>query len=241
VRISATALVALPSVVIVLAVCIASAHAGTITISESEFREELSDEVPVSGEVRVGVLAGTRKGPSATRPLKLVVDLPAERGRRLCVKLTSRDGRYRAEGSAELPSALVGATDVELPTHHAGTLSAKADELYLAPFVTLSDDPRCRGRVAQILPARWGDGAPGDALMVLINSGGLASRLVFTAADGRRSVDCRPLPERQLVAFDTICELAPTPGAHAFSIERQEFGDVVRVPLPLVLPVRTTP
>lgn len=238
---SAAALMALSSVVTVLTVCIASAHAGTITISESDFREELSDEVPVSGEVRVGVLAGPRKSPSVTRPLKLVVDLPSDRGRRLCVKVTSRDGRYRAEGSAELPSALVGVTDVELPTHHAGTLSAKAEELYLAPFVTLSDDPRCRGRVTQILPARWGDGAPGDPVIVLVNSGGLASRLVFTAADGRKSVDCTPITARQLVAFDTLCELPPAPGAHAFSIERQEFGDVVRVPLPLVLPVRTTP
>jgi hypothetical protein len=215
------------------------AHAGTVVVREANFREELSDEVAVSGEVRVGVLAGAQSGPAGTDPLKLWVDLPPGEARTICVKLTSRDGRYRAEGSAELTAEHVGKTDVKLTTHHVAGLRgkpAKPGDVHLAPLVTLSPDASCRGRMHAIAPASWTEGPPGNELTVLVNSGGLATRLVYWSLEGRTEVACTAIDAPQLVAFDTTCVVALPPTARNVTIERQEFGDLVRVPLPLAAP-----
>ena len=120
-----------------------------------------------------------------------------------------------------------------LPTHHGALLREQTDAIYLAPLVTLSDDERCRGKVRTIVPAAWTEPAESDDLTILVNSGGLETRLLYTDGDERRAVACTPIKARQLVAFDTACAVVLPAGAHQVSIERQEFADVVRVPLPL--------
>lgn len=211
------------------------AHAGTITFDRSQLREDYSNEVAVSGEVRVGVVWGSTSGPTETAPLSLHVRLPERGPRRLCVRLTSRDGRYRAEGSVLLTDDQKGDTVVALPTRYGDHLSKKRDETYLAPMVTLGDDEHCRGKVQAILAAHWGDSDPGGKITVLVNSGGLATSLSYSAPQGRGRKECQALKGTQLLAFDTACELEMVPGMQDLVIERHEFSDVLRVPLPLMI------
>ena len=85
-----------------------------------------ASEIPVSGSLRVGIMAGV--GSAKVRPDRFHVLLPAGRRDPLCVEISSRDGRYEARRLRyELRGSTAGLTRLDLPSQHLSELAQCVD------------------------------------------------------------------------------------------------------------------
>ena len=121
--------------------------------------------VPVSGGLRVGVMAIPRQQrPEAD---SLFVILPSTRKSALCVEVSSRDGRY--EGRLEYPLADgdSGSVSLKFRSRHRGDIEdLEADELAILAHVA----EKCDGKVETFVVAAWEPITVPDTVTVFLNS-----------------------------------------------------------------------
>lgn len=143
--------------------------------------EQWFDEVPVSGGVRVGVV--TEPSPSPVDPQTFTVFLASADRSRICVEVSSKDGRYEARLEYDIAGREAGATAFELPTAFGEQLGSYAGR-DLAILTYVGD---CGEAPEEYLAATWGGSSDPDTVVVFVNSqvptfvvGGERGRTDFT-------------------------------------------------------------
>lgn len=204
-------------------------------------KESMSPAIEVSGKVLVGVLRDDATSALRNGELNLEVELPARpepRPRMLCVRIISRDGRYKASFEVIVTTADPGRHTIPIKTSHATALQeqiTKRGRVYLAPMVALADD--CDAKITETVAARWlgtmDSVGTGSRVILLINSGRLET--IVRARGVEDPITCEPIEGEQLVAFDKSCTIAfAGTEPPALTIERRNFGNIMRVPIPAV-------
>ncbi len=177
---------------------------GRAPIAAAAFKETYRDNVPVAGEVRVGVVAGD---PEATvDPGRLFVRLPATEAPKLCVQILSQDGRYLAELEYDISGSTPGLQPLQFPTRRASEVRGyRARELAVLAHAATGS---CR-KVKEIVVAQWSDEASPAAILVLLNVTDVDTTLaVPLVAGGHQRIACRRIEgDAQKTAFDTRCEV----------------------------------
>ncbi len=174
----------------------------------SEFHEEVREEVPLSGSLLAGVGLPVR-GRSFARPQlpPLMVFVPTSITTvEACVTVRSRDGRYRAANTYELPAAAKGRfAQLSFPTTHSELLGKFMEEDVTLIVYSGSCE---NGRTEIILPGSWGEPAQPqlDKLLIYVNAGRkrITGEIIST---GYGQKECRRLDKVHTKVFDTICTL----------------------------------
>lgn len=190
--------------------------------------------VPVSGGVRVGVMTGS--GHSNVNPERFYVRLPEGDEGRVCVEISSRDGRYEAELAYDVPGPVSGVKPFTLPTAHRDKLSSyTAGDLSILAFRGAS----CDEEPQSFLVAAWSQVAVPDTVHIVINSPDPAL-LVGRGAESLSiacEVSASKVPSK---AFNRECRVpvALLAGENALVIQqRTRVGRRVRI-VPYQLPLR---
>ncbi len=178
--------------------------------------ETFHEEPPVSGRVVTGVLLA---GSGAAASLALLPPAAAA-GHSVCVQVVSRDGRYWAENTFELPPAS-GDQPVllEYPSAYRDLLQALGDD----ELALLAYRGECGhgGRRELLLSTRsLPASVPGQA-WILVNSGRTDTYVMVKNSPGaRRPSRCRRIRQGRRTAFDTVCTVAlPAPEATVGTLE----------------------
>jgi len=190
----------------------------------ASFRESLNVQVNVSGATRVGLIHANSLDMSDINTI--FVRVPDSRSHnRLCVKLTSRDGRYSAELEYQLQVNDSGVIELGFPSQFKRELSA--EELpYVASLATLAGNCDTQESAVYLVSA-WHP-IDGDAsIFVLVNSGrnDVTLRIPSREHTDVHSIPCRTLESPLRIAFDKICEIASPADLQLQStvIQRDDF------------------
>lgn len=178
------------------------------TLKSSDFHETFVDEVPVSGQVVVGI--GIARAEDSVHSDQLAVFLPkGGPGEGICVQAISRDGRYWSKNAFDLPElAAASFVTLDYPTRYLAEISALSPD----DFAVLASAGDCQ-RVTneELFIADWmplDNSNPGQ-VKVFINSGRSDSFISALTLEGKRfqRSRCRRLLEGRRTGYDTICEL----------------------------------
>jgi len=82
--------------------------------------ETFFEKVPVSGEIRVGVMG--YESDERVKPTRFFVWIPGHNVGTMCVEISSRDGRYEARLPYDISGLKEGVHEFELPTKYASDL-----------------------------------------------------------------------------------------------------------------------
>lgn len=132
-----------------------------------KFWETWQDKVPVSGNVRVGLMIDI--GNQGFDPKHFFVNIPKHEFSNLCAELSSKDGRYSAKLPIPIDTTYYGIIMLKLPTKYEKELSEfKTDEIVV--LASLSND--CSKKPGAYVVSSWVDTkvAETDSVTVYINS-----------------------------------------------------------------------
>ncbi|MEZ5320103.1 MAG: hypothetical protein R2752_22065 [Vicinamibacterales bacterium] len=195
----ARSVAALTAVLLPLAV-VASAQRPTLKPEEKRGSgwERWADRVPVSGGIRVGVMA--LDGRTIENLERMTIRRPTSDLPWLCVEISSRDGRYSGRLSYRLHDAPEGLIDLEVPTEKVAELRdyAAGDLAILASLAT-----SCDGPPETFVVAAWDPRVANDHVVVLINS--RVPTTIVRASDNA-STPCTPL-DGVTTAFNLSCQV----------------------------------
>jgi hypothetical protein len=191
--------------------------------------ERWQKEVPVSGDVRVGVVA---KGDRRLTPTSLLVFLPSSTETTLCIELSSQDGRYSARLPYPLNDNTSRTVQLDLPTKYAREL-ANYEPRQIAILASLGNG--CSQPPSTYVLARWDLIEQVDDLLVLLNSR-LPARIRGEGPNGPLSFDCLPL-DGVTTGFNLSCEIPrrELAGRTSLVVEMRRGGAITRLQLPLLL------
>ncbi|HKL25336.1 MAG TPA: hypothetical protein VJ910_03835 [Desulfuromonadales bacterium] len=166
------------------------------------FQESFQDEAPVSGRVVAGVLL---TGSAADQALSLAPPRTAA-GSSICIQVLSRDGRYWAENTFELPGTMgTGPVRLEYPSQHRSFLQ----QLGFGELAILGTAGECGASTGTNLYLAGTMPEPGKAsASVFVNSGRADTYIAIkNLPDSRRPTRCRTIEEGRRTGFDTICPI----------------------------------
>jgi hypothetical protein len=205
--------------------------AQTIKLVAPPYLETFVGNPEVSGSLLVGVAAGAPTG--AFDPNAVAVSLSAElRGRKACVEVASRDGRYSAENLYQLPDGS-GTAFLETQTKYIQQLS-RYDAKEIAVTIRLVDDcnsPKQGLIVPALLQLKASEHQP-DAgragrrrLVIFVNKDkeSLMVSLLKSGAEVARAT-CNSEPNSVNIAFTSSCSVVAdlAPGGYALLIRVHE-------------------
>jgi hypothetical protein len=200
----------------ILALCM-PAGAETVSLRPAgDLVEELTERPRTVGLLLAGLHLGAARGSFRPDDIRLVV--PEQlRGRPICLRLASRDGRYRALVPYVVAPDAIALPRLDFPSEHARQLARISAEDVAARIIASAHcDEGATGQVvaATIRGSEPRAGAPGS-LTVLVNASD--ARVSVLLADGAgaplSSVSpCAPIREGVTVVFTLRCNL-PLPAA----------------------------
>ena len=178
-----------------------------------------SKRVPVSGQVLLGVrgvgAALETGGPQATSLAQLRLLVPATRAYEdVCLQVTSRDGRYRAQNTFRLPAGRSRASvRVVYPTQHAAIFAEAGTQTiaFLARPGPCERQDEQRSLVVVLAASEVAEIGP---ISIFVNAG--RDDAFVTARDGMgkdQSERCARIREGARTAFDTECRIPPPTSA----------------------------
>jgi hypothetical protein len=185
------------------------AEEAIATLKSAELHETFVDEVPVSGQVVVGI--GLAPEHEAGHRDQLAVFLPedAAADENICVQAISRDGRYWSKNVFVLPDLSSAAyVTLDYPTKHLAEITALDPD----DFAVLASAGECRRVLdGEMFIADWRpmDDAKPDRVKVFVNSSRSDTFISARTQDGKRfqRSRCRRLQAGRRTGYDTICEL----------------------------------
>jgi hypothetical protein len=226
-RVFLSSIVILVGALTATAAGLASAQDGGVRATLlGELSERYQPEVAVSGSVIVGVM-----GAAAVTDLagdRLTVRAPADlENRRVCLRVTSRDGVYSSENRYELPATgLPG--DVALPyasQHEKVIRSFSGTEVAMTASAGECDDAEA-GYLVVGAPKSTGD------VTIFVNS--FEATDVYWSIDSPKTEgegtdeanDCQEITEGRRTTFDFHCRVPRPADLDPFTvrIERERFG-----------------
>lgn len=176
----------------------------------SDLHEEVSELVPVGGQIIVGVTVKAGSEPAAEPDLAVYLD-PGAAGQVYCVTVTSQDARYRGEGELTVDSL----DQTEAPLR-VGYLSQSGhpqvlrdlDPEDVAPLVR---EGGCNEAMDRVRVAAWGQAGrqPPETLRLLINaiSADVVGAILRVKGQTRQQILCKPVGHGRNPGFDHACEL----------------------------------
>lgn len=161
------------------------------------------DKVPVSGDIRVGLMNEYTNGPVS--PGSFYVVLPTKKETKLCVEISSWDGRYEASLEYDISGVPPGVQMFELPTAYKDKLN-KFQKKNLA--VLARGATTCTSEKYNIYPASWSENSQkSDTLYLLVNSEN-PTKIGFTDKQGvNQEIECKKISNPSAIAFNCICAL----------------------------------
>ena len=166
------------------------------------FNESFQDEAPVSGRVVAGVLVTDA---TAANALNLAPPSFAA-GKSICVQVMSRDGRYWAENTFQLPENIDAMpVRLEYPSRHRDFLQ----QLDFGELAILSSAGECGEVDDEVLYLAGPGTTRGKAgVSVFVNSGRADTYIaVGNVPELRRPARCRQIEQGRRTGFDTVCQI----------------------------------
>ena len=192
------------SLIIASASLITPAHAQQPTLVPGQFNEAVLPAAEISGALVAGVQA--RQAPSDETVVQAFI--PAEwAGAAVCLRATSVDGRYVAQGDYKVFDDWAGGTiSVGYESQHREVLSGLLQD-QLGVRISLGS---CADEgVGELTTTQWNASGTG-AIDILVNS--FQAEMVFAyLGDDPTPIRCSPLPDPLTVAFDTECRIEEAP------------------------------
>lgn len=163
--------------------------------------EQWQDKVPVSGNVRVGLMINQTE--KDFNPAEFYVMIPETKVSNLCVELSSKDGRYSANINYNISTLTSGMQQFILPTKYKSELKQyNANEVVI--LATLNDD--CNNNPQLYLLSCWKLNVNADSVSVFVNSS-VPTSIVFIKEDKTEIVyNCETL-EFPKVAYNKKCQI----------------------------------
>ncbi|GAA4325707.1 hypothetical protein GCM10023115_40030 [Pontixanthobacter gangjinensis] len=175
--------------------------------------EKWHDEIPVSGGTRVGLML-LEKTPDLV-PRQFYVNLPSKLSGKLCVEVSSRDGRYSAK--AQYDQTKTSWAQFPFPTKfHTELKKYKGDEVVLLASVGGCD----RSEKRKYLVSSWHKVTQSDSIAFYINSN-LPCGIICEDINLKKVCNETPSPS---VAYSKKCILnaSDLSGIYNFQIMQRE-------------------
>jgi hypothetical protein len=156
---------------------------------------------PISGDVRVGIMAGEGLDAAVVSPDVFTVFLPASELPLLCVGVSSQDGRYNAKLEYDVKGVRPGRVKFRLPTKYKKEISQyKAGELAILSQL----NERCGAKTRMYALSSWSDQASTDSVSIFVNS--RAHTDVTGNVNGNeRTQPCEDIRGKSSVAYNLRC------------------------------------
>jgi hypothetical protein len=197
------------------------------------FLETIRSEAPVSGGDVLGlVVVGDRLPHDAE---KIFVRHSSGRAASVCVEMVTRDGRYVASGTFELPVTAPGEY-VLIPIAERTRYTSILRAAVLQDFAVRARVGRCDQAGGALIPTAWSAPPPpagGMRLAVTVQGANSRTFLRVPPALQTTPVSCTRIYESRHTAFDSYCVLSvPTGVTSPFKVqvERCTYGECTRSP-----------
>lgn len=165
--------------------------------------EKWLDNVPVSGNLQVGIMAGVDD--KAVDVEVFTVFLPATTHKLLCVEVSSQDGRYEAKLEYELQNIKPGPISLRLPTAYKERLSTNYKAVELAILTRLNE--RCGDTASELfVVSGWNDKSLADTVSIFVNS--RFPTFIIGSENGKlkHEAECKDL-RGDITAYNLRCEI----------------------------------
>ena len=189
------------------------AQSSTLEPLGNRLVERLTDGVPTSGLLLAGVHWGRAAGNAGTETFRkenlgLQLSQGLE-GRKVCVRVTTRDGRYRGMASYTVLAGTPARATLGFPSGYLPVLQ----QMPVADFAVraiVTDDCGDASK-GTIIPAVVSPRPSSGILTVYLNPGDATARARLVAPDGRtlsgEAVRCQSVGPGTKIAYSHVCEL----------------------------------
>jgi len=181
----------------------ANAQELTAIPINTPIKEVYKDEVPVSGRVIAGV---TMTGYAPSARLSLMVPV-SEFGKKICIQVMTRDGRYLSKNTFQLPDKI---SNIEVPLSYRSKHEAFLAQQDPDDLAVLGTPRECSDTdMDTVFLTSTGDSSAGDRVVsVFVNSGRSDTYLsVKNDADKPRPARCQMIEKGRRTGYDTICKI----------------------------------
>lgn len=219
----------------VLAVAPALAQAPAIVDAEPArppLNEAYDDSAPVSGSPLVGMRLGALSAVADSN--SVVVVAPPEAGSQVCLRVTTRDGRFSASNLYDPGGGLPQFVRLRpLADRYRAQLSNyPADEIGFRAFASTSSD--CIPARAVNLPVYDAASGPATPLVLFANGKSQPATAALYRTDAAEPPDgldpvvsaaCTPPVAGSMIAYDLVCRLDLPAGFSGRALVALEFSD----------------
>jgi len=169
-------------------------------IKETDNWETWYDKVPVSGEIRVGLLYDFNE--SKVNYESFFVDLPESKNNILCVQVNSIDGRYSGKLEYNIQDLEAGSHEVKWPSVFSEDLKK-----YAINELSILTEFNCDDETSNYVISSW-DRNNTDTVYVLLN---VDKRVHIAIKDKDHNttekITCQDLDELITVTYNCICKI----------------------------------
>lgn len=217
-------------VLLLLSICICTngwAQIPFATFEGKELQEVYKEDVPVSGHVIAGLCLS---GIPLSNILAVLPKSTKQSGKKICVQVMSRDGRYWAENTFLLPE--LNETDRLVALDYESDYTDLLEDSNIIDLAVLSFAGSCDSKMEReyILTTRDKLSTEKDTLFIYVNSGRTDVFVDITNPDNsERPQPCESITEGRRTAYDTICRLKLEPNYREknqlqLKLYRRKFG-----------------
>ncbi len=160
--------------------------------------------IPVSGEVRVGIMASESN--NKVSPRSFFVKIPGQEAKSsiLCVEISSRDGVYEARLPYDITKFEAGVYEFELPTRYYSELrNYSAREITILARVGRG----CESNPEYYVPSDWQSPAFGSENLYIYLNSDVSTEVNFLNPDtkSKEVVKCTRINESATAAYNCRC------------------------------------
>lgn len=163
------------------------------------------NKIPVSGGVRVGVMAFETREKIA--PASFFVKIPQHTQSKLCVEISSRDGRYQAKLPYEIRGLEPGLYELNLPTKYRNELKnyTVRDITIIAKIVkTCDQEAEC-----YVLSAWNKPSFSSQQVYIYLNSEQYTELVLTNPRNSTKHIlECETIDEPIKTAYNCVCKVA---------------------------------
>jgi len=171
-------------------------------INKPDNWEAWHDKVPVSGEIRVGLLYDFNELKVDNE--SFFIDLPENENTILCIQVNSIDGRYRGKLEFNIEGLEAGSYKIDWSSKYSKELK-KYSSKELSILSVITND--CQENPSNYVVSSW-EKSNSDTVYVLLN---VDKRVYITIKDEQQNINekiiCDNLEEPVMVTYNCICKL----------------------------------
>ncbi|MBK7806936.1 MAG: hypothetical protein IPJ51_11605 [Saprospiraceae bacterium] len=161
------------------------------------------DKVPVSGDIRVGLM--NEFSNSKINPSNFHVEIPTQKASKLCVEISSKDGRYEASLEYDISNMSPGNQVFNLPSSYQEKLS-KFEKKDIAILSKAAQS--CSSEDYNIYVSSWSNtNAQQDSIYLLVNSENITKFSITNLNGSTEELDCKKLKTNSHIAFNCLCSI----------------------------------